>query len=232
FVLLTVTLATAAALFWIVVEPARALPAALAVLVVTCPCALSLATPAAIAAATARLAKLGLLVTRADALEKLCQVDTVVVDKTGTLTQGAPAVTVTEIELGRSRAEVLAIAAALESRSDHPIAAAFRAHLTPDTGVESPREFAGRGVEGVVNGARWRLGSGEFVAEVGGGASLRVADGPVPPVGLAGGGLMDRSVSTSGAPGGAVFLGGSAGVAAIFEVRDALRQIGRASCRE
>jgi Cu2+-exporting ATPase len=122
-----------------------------------------LATPAAIAAATARLARLGLLVTRPDALERLWRVDTVVVDKTGTLTRGAPTVTVNEVRLVHSRAEVLAIAAALESRSDHPIAAAFRSYLRPDTQVESPREFAGRGVEGTVNGVFWRLGTRDFV---------------------------------------------------------------------
>ncbi len=214
FVVLTVTLATAAALFWIFVSPARALPAALAVLVVTCPCALSLATPAAIAAATARLARLGLLVTRPDALERLWRVDTVVVDKTGTLTRGAPTVTVNEVRLGHSRAEVLAIAAALESRSDHPIAAAFRSYLRPDTQVESPREFAGRGVEGTVNGVFWRLGTRDFVKGMGGVSS---------PVEMAPTASVGARETNSATPDGSLFLGAPNGLVATFELRDALR---------
>jgi Cu2+-exporting ATPase len=199
FVVLTLTLATAAAFFWLYFAPARALPAALAVLVVTCPCALSLATPAAIAAATARLARLGLLVTRADALQRLCQVDVVVVDKTGTLTQGTPTVAVGELQSGRTQAEVLAIAAALESRSDHPIAAAFLPHAARGVVGESSREFAGRGVEGVVGGRLWRLGSREFVAE------------------------LEGSSASGAAPKADLFLGNSSGSVATFEVRDTLR---------
>ena len=82
-------LAAVVAVAWLLVDPSRAFPAALAVLVVTCPCALSLATPVAVAAATTRLARSGLLVTRADALERLARVDTVLLDKTGTLTSGS-----------------------------------------------------------------------------------------------------------------------------------------------
>ncbi len=164
FVFLTVSLAIVAGAVWWFVEPARALPAALAVLVVTCPCALSLATPAAIAAATTRLARLGLLVTRADALERLARVDVVVVDKTGTLTRGVPTVEITSIVDGPSRAEAFEIAAALETMSDHPIAAAFRVHLNPARVAVAHKEFTGRGVEGVVDGVRWRLGTHDFVA--------------------------------------------------------------------
>jgi P-type Cu2+ transporter len=208
FVLLTVALATSAAVFWFFIEPARALPAALAVLVVTCPCALSLATPAAIAAATTRLARLGLLVTRPDALERLARVDVVVVDKTGTLTHGAPTVEITGITPPRSRTEVLEIAAALESRSDHPIAAAFRPYLTPESAVLSPREFAGQGVEGMIGGVLWRLGTQDFVAELGGSS---LPDG------------LPSSGAPSSDPGAAVVLGNSSGIVATFELCDSLR---------
>jgi len=166
FVVLTVSLALAAALFWLFAEPTRALPAALAVLVVTCPCALSLATPAAIAAATARLARLGLLVTRPDALERLARVDVMVIDKTGTLTAGAPVVEVTDIKGEYSRDALLQIAAALESVSDHPIAVAFRAHANTNVTADSLQEFAGKGMEGRINGTWWRLGTHQFVMDL------------------------------------------------------------------
>ncbi len=90
FIATILVLATLVAVAWLQVDPSRAFPAALAVLVVTCPCALSLATPVAVAAASTRLARSGLLVTRADALERLAEVDAVVIDKTGTLYLGQP----------------------------------------------------------------------------------------------------------------------------------------------
>ena len=167
---------------WWYVDPERALPAVLAVLVATCPCALSLATPVAIAAATSRLARLGVLVMRADAVEGLAGVDTVLLDKTGTLTVGRP--TVRTIRLGggvvdptRARAadplaehEALAIAAALERGSQHPLALAFRDHTDAAIDCADAHEIAGQGVMGTVAGRRWRLGKPAFAA---GAASVR-----------------------------------------------------------
>lgn len=167
---------------WWYVDPERALPAVLAVLVATCPCALSLATPVAIAAATSRLARLGVLVMRADAVEGLAGVDTVLLDKTGTLTVGRP--TVRTIRLGggvvdptRARAadplaehEALAIAAALERGSQHPLALAFRDHADAAIDCADAHEIAGQGVMGTVAGRRWRLGKPAFAA---GAASVR-----------------------------------------------------------
>ncbi|HVW71493.1 MAG TPA: cation-translocating P-type ATPase [Steroidobacteraceae bacterium] len=196
FVLVTVALALGVAVLWWWIEPARALPAALAVLVVTCPCALSLATPAAFAAATTRLAKSGLLVTRPDALERLARADLVVLDKTGTLTSGAPVVQVTSTHSGLSRADALQIAAALEFVSDHPIATAFRPFVSPDRVAVAIREFAGKGVEGTVDGRLWRLGRADFVAQLGG----------------------DRPDDSAGG-----VLGSAAGVAATFAISDGLR---------
>ena len=165
FVLLTIMLAMAAAGVWLFIDPLRALPAALAVLVVTCPCALSLATPAAIAAATARLARLGLLVTQPDALERLARVTSVVIDKTGTLTCGAPGVELQSIRGGYSREEALQIAAALEAASEHPIALAFRPYWKEGQAVSNAKEHVGRGVEGVIADRWWRLGTRHFVTD-------------------------------------------------------------------
>jgi Cu2+-exporting ATPase len=130
----------------------------LAVLVVTCPCALSLATPVAIAASTARLTRLGVLVTRADAIERLARADTVVFDKTGTLTAGGASVTTVELLADLPRERVLGIAAALERQSAHPLAAAFRPFEIAGLEAQALREVEGLGLEGTIDGVRWRLG--------------------------------------------------------------------------
>ena len=166
FVAAVLALAVIVTCAWLVIEPALAFPAALAVLVVTCPCALSLATPAAAAAATTRLSRSGLLVTRADALERLARVDTVVLDKTGTLTSGSPEIRAVSLFGSFDRQQVLAIAAALEGASNHPIAAAFEPYANSSVLATHAVESAGRGVEGKVGDARWRLGRPEFVAEI------------------------------------------------------------------
>lgn len=163
FVATILVLAVLTAVLWYSVDPARAFPAVLAVLVVTCPCALSLATPVALAAAATRLSRLGVLVTRADAIERLARIDTVVLDKTGTLT--LPSTGVTEVKLlnGRTREDVLAMAAALEQDSAHPLSAAFRGHAVPLVRATGLREETGAGVEGDIDGVRWRLGTHAFV---------------------------------------------------------------------
>jgi P-type Cu2+ transporter len=146
---------------WLVIDPARAFETTLAVLVVTCPCALSLATPAAMAAATARLARSGMLVCSADAVEQLARVTHVVFDKTGTLTLGRMHVTACEPLASLPAGECLRIAAALESSSEHPIARAFAREATaPASDVVV---CDGRGVEGRVDGHRYRIGSPAFI---------------------------------------------------------------------
>jgi Cu2+-exporting ATPase len=154
---------------WLYVDPSRAFEATLAVLVATCPCALSLATPTAITAATAALARRGLLVTRADALETLAHATDVVFDKTGTLTLGRPRLErVRVLEPGLAEERALALAAALERASEHPLAHAF-------DGIEASAAFdtrvhPGRGVEGTVDGRRLRIGTAAYVAELAGAA--------------------------------------------------------------
>jgi len=167
FVAVILVLAVITAVAWWRIDPTRAFAAVLAVLVVTCPCALSLATPAALAAATTRLARLGLLVTRADAIERLARVDTVIFDKTGTLTgtsNGVVDVKLLSSPWGPvSQERALAMAAALERSSAHPLAEAFRPHQNADLRADALSEVEGAGVEGLIDGERWRLGRLRFV---------------------------------------------------------------------
>ncbi len=148
---------------WYVIDPDKVLWITVSVLVITCPCALGLATPAALTAATGRLTKLGLLTTRGHALETLAQVSDMVFDKTGTLTQGKLSLLDIEPVNGHSRDEILQIAAALESASEHPIAIAIK-HAAGSSvqSAESPLNFPGQGVEASINGLRYRLGKPAF----------------------------------------------------------------------
>jgi len=164
----TLALALAVAIFWGVVDPQRAMPATLAVLVVTCPCALSLAIPATFAAATSYLARRGLLVVKPDAIERLPRIDSVMLDKTGTLTEGAPVATVVST-IGIAPAGALAIAAALERGSDHPMAKAFQPFADSNVTAVDFHEHPGCGVEGIIQGRRWRIGTPEFVSGKAGG---------------------------------------------------------------
>ena len=166
FVGVILVLAVFTAVAWWRVDPSRAFAAVLAVLVVTCPCALSLATPAALAAATTRLARLGLLVTRADAIERLARADTVIFDKTGTLTGTSTGVVEVKPISTWTRKQLLAMAAALERGSAHPLAEAFRSFEDGALRAEELREVEAAGVEGRIEGRRWRLGRFSFVAEL------------------------------------------------------------------
>jgi Cu2+-exporting ATPase len=145
---------------WLVVDPARAFDVTLAVLVVTCPCALSLATPAVMAAAAGRLARDGVLVTAPDAIEHLARANRIVFDKTGTLTRGLVRIEECEVLGDLSADECVACAAALERYSEHPIARAFRG--VPGVDAEDVVVHQGRGVEGRVASRRLRIGSAEF----------------------------------------------------------------------
>ena len=175
-VVLLIALVTAAAWLWI--DPVNALPNTVAVLIVTCPCAFALATPVAVAIAVGRLADDGLLTVRSDALEVLAECDTVAFDKTGTLTAG-------ELELadvetfGDIKAEqALAIAAALEQGSEHPIGRALRAAAAGTQATsDDVQNFVGQGIAGTVDGNRWRIGKSDFVlADPGIAAHCRTTD--------------------------------------------------------
>jgi P-type Cu2+ transporter len=153
--LLAVLLAAAlSCLWWWQTDPERALMVAVAVLVVTCPCALSLATPAAMLAAAGNLARQGVLVLNLQALQALAEVDTVVFDKTGTLTQDAMALGQVEVRPGLAVSQVLQMAAALAAHSLHPASKALVAaaqlpgYAAPAWASAGVRETAGQGVEG------------------------------------------------------------------------------------
>ena len=172
---------------WQWFDPSRAWQIAVAVLVVSCPCALSLATPSALAAAIDRLVRQGVLVVQPHVLETLHRTTHIIFDKTGTLTLGRPALRQTVPLAGESAEACLHIAAALEASSAHPLALAIieAAHRSAaDAGspeVAEIRHNAGQGVEGLVNGLRYRLGSAAFVGELAGSAPA-AADGTFTPV--------------------------------------------------
>ncbi|WP_313104174.1 heavy metal translocating P-type ATPase [Stutzerimonas nitrititolerans] len=161
---LLIVLATAAivGLVWWQIDPQRAFWIVLALLVATCPCALSLATPTALTTATGSLHKLGLLLTRGHVLEGLNHIDTVIFDKTGTLTEGRLTLNAVHPLAELDADTCLALAAALENRSEHPIARAFgRAPQAADFVDSVP----GLGLQGAVAGRSLRIGHPRFVAE-------------------------------------------------------------------
>ena len=167
FVPAVVTAAVATFIIWVLLGPeprlAYALVNAVAVLIIACPCALGLATPMSIMVGTGRGAAAGVLIKNAEALELLEKVDTVVVDKTGTLTEGKPKLTTVEVVSGASESDVLRLAASLEKASEHPLAAAIVAGaqqkglpIAKDQGFQS---HTGKGIFGVVEGKRVALGN-------------------------------------------------------------------------
>ncbi len=164
FVWCVLGLAAGAGIAWYFVDPSRAVWVTISVLIVTCPCALSLAAPSALLAAAAAMGRQGLLLRRVDAIEGLAKVDTLFLDKTGTLTecrkQGVSSELVETVD-PRDRAWIEGVAASLASGSQHPLSRVIAANHVPSpitwTGL---REVAGSGVEGVDSvGHRWRLGA-------------------------------------------------------------------------
>ncbi|GAB2180556.1 heavy metal translocating P-type ATPase [Denitratisoma sp. agr-D3] len=171
FVSALLLLAVVTAAVWLRIDPDRALLVFISVLVVSCPCALSLATPAVLTVATGVLASRGLLVARGHAVETLARVDTMVFDKTGTLTVGQPVLRAVHPYGGQDEAAVLAVAVAMEQASEHPLARALveghgqqgRVELPT---IESIKSVTGSGVEARVAGDTCRLGRIGFVAEL------------------------------------------------------------------
>jgi Cu2+-exporting ATPase len=196
-------IATAVAVFWSLHDPEHAFAITLSVLVVTCPCALSLATPTAVTAASGALTKLGLLTTRGHALETLARVSHVLFDKTGTLTRGM-------LQLGDVRVlapqridrdRSLALAAALESGSEHPVAKVLVAHAADVPTVEGLTALPGHGMQGEIDGRHYRIGNAAYVAELSG----------------------SELPGATGSDATQVLLGDTEGLLALFELRDELR---------
>ncbi len=170
FVASVIALSAVVGLFWWYTDPSRTLEIVLAVLVVTCPCALSLATPATLTVAIGRLAKEGLLVTRSEAIEKLANIAYVLFDKTGTLTFGQLRIRNVFPLVDITSTDCIDLASALEKYSEHPIANAFESPQN-EFQADNVQIFPGRGVEGMVtskNGEqkRCRIGKIEFVSEL------------------------------------------------------------------
>jgi Cu2+-exporting ATPase len=206
FTLVVLLLAVGSGVYWGMVSGVQhAIAIVISVLVVSCPCALSLATPAALAFCYQSLRQQGLWVISGDLLARMHRIDVVVFDKTGTLTQGEFALqsvqlTASAAARNNTQAQLTEIAAALERVSGHPMASAFRSIAT-DWQVEAVKILTGLGVEGRIHGERYRIGSRQFCEQWG-----AVVD-PVHPVAHA----------------QPIYLATPQNVLAIFWVRDAIR---------
>lgn len=161
FVSLVLVACTATGFYWNSVNPDIVFATMLSVLVVTCPCALSLATPTALTSATSALRRLGFLLSKQHALEAMAQTDIVIFDKTGTLTEGKLSISNIVSFSERSSASLKDIAAALEAETHHPIARAFGAPVALE--ANNIKHHTGMGVSGEINEARYYLGNKRFI---------------------------------------------------------------------
>jgi Cu2+-exporting ATPase len=201
FVSAVLVLAAAVGLAWWFIAPERAFEVVLAVLVVTCPCALALATPAAFTVGMSSLARQGVLLRRAVAIEEMSRTTDLVFDKTGTLTEHAAGIQYIEPLGVPSAAEALALAAALESRSEHPLARAFP-KIAAEAAVDDVRAVPGQGVEGRVNGMPLRVGTRAFASALSGASGGDDSGDP------------EKQ---------SVYLGGTAGLLARFDIAEQVR---------
>ena len=184
------------AVWWVLGDPGRGFSAAVAVLIIACPCALGLATPVALLVGTGRGAQLGILIKGPEVLESTRAVDTVVLDKTGTVTTGVMAVVDVVAAEGEDPTAALRRVAAVEAASEHPIARAVAAEGAARTGslpaVHDFANVAGRGVTGTVEGVEVTAGRPSFLA----GAGLELPDGLA--AALADGSARGRTVVAAG----------------------------------
>ena len=183
-----------------------ALVAAVAVLIIACPCALGLATPMSIMVGVGRSAQAGVLIKNAEALERLERVDALVVDKTGTLTEGKSKVTAVVPAAGVDEAELLRMAASVERASEHPLAASIVAEAKErQLALADPGDFdspTGKGAVGTVEGRRVAIGNAGFLAELGIATDALEADGDR----LRGDGATVVFVAVDGRPAGLVAI--------------------------
>ena len=195
---------------WTIWGPAPALSyaliAAVSVLIVACPCALGLATPMSIGVAIGKGAGAGILIKSAEALEHMEKVNTLVVDKTGTLTEGKPKVTVIVPAPGQSEVELLPLAASLERSSEHPLAAAI-VNAAKDRGAatQEPADFAsvtGKGVTGKIGGRSLALGNAKLMADLG----ISFGDLELKADALRGDGATALFLAIDGKPGGVIAI--------------------------
>lgn len=204
FVPIILLIAVGVFAWWYQHEPSQAFWIALSVLVVTCPCAFSLATPAALTAATGLLTSKGVLTTRGHALETLARINHIIFDKTGTLSHGHLEVVAVQT-LGAMPADVCRqIAAGLETASEHPVAAAIMRLSTIPVRCADLSSESGRGVKGVYQQQPYRIGTQAFVQELTG---CEVPQGVPPPAACS-----------------QVFLGSADGWLAVISLADQLRE--------
>ncbi|MGE4305825.1 MAG: heavy metal translocating P-type ATPase [Novosphingobium sp.] len=216
FVPAVIAVAAIAFVVWSLVGPSPAmgygLIAAVAVLIIACPCALGLATPMSIMVGVGRGAQAGILIKNAEALERMEKVDTLVVDKTGTLTEGKPAVVAIETAEGFDSHEVLRLAASLERSSEHPLALAIvKAAEAKGLAISEPSEVdqpVGKGITGLIDGRRIVAGNARFLEEQG-----------IPAAPL---GERANQLRSEGAT--AIFLGVDRRIAGVFGVADPVKE--------
>ena len=210
FVPAVLAIAAAAFVAWAIWGPAPAfsyaLIAAVSVVIIACPCALGLATPMSIMVAVGKGAGAGVLIKSAESLERMEKVDTLVVDKTGTLTEGKPRVTAVVPAAGLTEGDVLRLAASLERSSEHPLAAAIVA-AAKEKGIaaEEPSGFGsvtGKGVTGTVGGRSVALGNAKLMADQG----INLGDLAAKADGLRGSGATALFVGVDGGPGGVIAI--------------------------
>ncbi len=190
-------LTTVAAMYWWWIDPDKVLPVVLSVLAISCPCALALATPAALAATYAALAKRGVLVMDANALETASLIDTIVFDKTGTLTTGQLKVVAIHHLFNCDQTEARMIAAALAAHGSHPIALALK-QTSLSLNAKDVEQIAGQGIRARIGEIDYRLGNAEFCQ-------------------------IEPRLSDNAIIGPSAWLVGSNGLRALFECRDELR---------
>lgn len=198
FILVLLLIAAGVWTFWHFHDPERAFWVTLSVLVATCPCALSLATPTALTSATAHLTRSGILLRRGHVLDVLTRANRIVMDKTGTLTTGNISLVGVQPLAGLGKDECLAIARALEAYSEHPIARAFRSKGAEDAVLPASEvtPVIGHGIQGRIAGKHYRIGSARWLA------------------------LADEQEATQGL---AIYLADETGPLARFTLADTLR---------
>lgn len=215
FVAVLLLIAVLVAAGWYFVDPAKALWITVSVLVVTCPCALSLATPIALTVSAGALAKDGLLVTRGHAIETLARATHFVFDKTGTLTSGRMHLCGVQATADLSELECVAIAAALEQSSEHPVAAALRQAAGSNLPVaEQVLSEPGQGVEALIDGRKFRIGRPGYA------------------LALSGASLPSAAVDWLESGETVVILADSHGCLALFRIGDELRPESKALVHE
>ena len=207
FVATLLAIAVLVAVGWYLVDPSKALWITVSVLVVTCPCALSLATPIALTVAAGALAKDGLLVTRGHAIETLARATHFVFDKTGTLTTGHMRLLDTRVFADLGAGDCLALAAALEQASEHPVAKAIR-RAAGEYLHDPSKVFSepGQGIEGEIGGRRYRIGRPDYALQASGGV------------------LPDAAVDWLESGDTVVALADDRGCLALFRIGDELRE--------